>query len=482
MAQERKVVVSFTKGKNGLDKAFKLEFFPSKKEDEIKQLPENVDSFKGITFDYIDLMEPFLSTLPKLVGSAHSDVRLDVNFRLRPLVERIGTLVKHDDQGDVFEVDQSSLRQFLEGFHKIRPIIEAAKQLPGFHFMALVSLYDAMISELVHAIGRHRPQAIIGSERELKYKDIVRFDSIEDLNKYYIEQTVEKVLFELRFDQIEWMFEKVGIHENWFQTQDIALLRSIVEIGERRNLYTHTGGRVSKKYLSILEKHGVKTDLEIGAIAKINPSYYQKSSEQLLEFGIKMINLVWRYAAPNTSDADGAIVQVCYKFLIQSRYELAEKIALFALSIKGKKRVHSDGDRKKIIINLANSYALRGNKEACVATLKKEDWSSASDYYLICLEAVKGNCKEVCRLMRRLGAEGPIEKRDYVEWPVFVQVRDTDLFRETFLQIFHEEYAPMAAPELDVERMNDFFRTVAINGPGATKSDLDTENASETLH
>lgn len=209
-------------------------------------------------------------------------------------------------------------------------------------------------------------------------------------------------------------------------------------------------------------------------MAPILPEYYKKSVSTLLEFGIKLINTVWRNTSDCTDEADIEISQIVYKLIVLRRYKLAARLASFALDITGKKRVQKDRHRKMLTVNLANAYALSKDKQKSEQALAREDWTSASDDFRLCVEAVKANAIAVSRIMKRIGRDGDIQKEDYAEWPVFEQVRDTDIFKETFRDIFGEDFKPYQAPEFDHERASEFINRKKLEKEASSAEEAGT--------
>ena len=76
--------------------------------------------------------------------------------------------------------------------------------------------------------------------------------------------------------------------------------------------------------------------------------------------------------------------------------------------------------------------------------------------------------------MKRIGRDGDIEKEAYAEWPVFEQVRDTDIFKETFRDIFGEDFKPYQAPEFDHERAFEFIKRKKLEKEASSAEEAGT--------
>jgi hypothetical protein len=460
MSSSSNLRVKFLKEEGGLLRTFSVKN-PSRQSSDKAEKRNHDKTFEDVTYDYLSSIEPFFSRIPELLLSANKDHIFETTFRVRPFIEDIGHLVEETSKEDVFEIDPAHLETFYRAFEAIRNRAKVSNRLPGFFFMALVSVYDAMISDLIQVFSRDKPHRVINQDKEIKFKDVCDFREISDILNFYTEQVIEKILFDSRLNQIGWILDKIGQRldsQHWPLKDDRLLLLKIIEIGERRNIYTHNAGKASRKYLTTLRENDIKTDLTLGELASISSKYYVESVDALFEFGIKLINIIWRYSDMQTEEADGALNQICYGLITKRRYPLAARLASFALDIKGNKAVRTDKQRKMLTINLANAYALANEQKLSEEALLREDWSSMSDYFRVCLEAVKANAIEVSRIMKRMGSEGEITKDCYTEWPVFIHVRDSDIFKETYRDVFKEEYKPFIPPRFHTDRMRDFFK------------------------
>jgi hypothetical protein len=173
-----------------------------------------------------------------------------------------------------------------------------------------------------------------------------------------IEKEVEAVMRRSHVDQIAWLESKSNrpLHEN------LAVWPDFVELCERRNLLTHTGGVISSQYLAACREHKVELDgKSVGVRLKITPTYYRKAVETVLEFGCKLIQVVWRVLRPNEIElAERELNNLAYKLLTRKEYRLARDILRFGLVEMHKHG--SDSTRKMMVVNYANAEKLSGNK------------------------------------------------------------------------------------------------------------------------
>jgi hypothetical protein len=213
-----------------------------------------------------------------------------------------------------------------------------------------------------------------------------------------------------------------------------------VELCERRNLFTHTGGVVTQQYLDICEEFGSDTKgSRIGQLLSVSPEYYQTAVSVVYEIGAKLCFVLWRkFAKKDAREADKALNELCYELIVKSQYSIAELILTFCIEI-AKERGGEDRTIRMMIVNLANAFRLQGNKEKARSILDKEDWSAADDKFNICVSAVREDVDALIRYMKKLGANGELTIEDFRTWPVFLKLRKNKAFAETFKEIFGVE-------------------------------------------
>jgi hypothetical protein len=123
--------------------------------------------------------------------------------------------------------------------------------VPRSFLVNLVSQYDSFLGRLIRSLLLLRPEVLNGSEKTLSFSELVEFGSVEAARDHLIEKEVESVLRKSHTEQFEWLENKFKITLR----EDLSIWPDFVEITERRNLYVHTGGRVSSQYVQTCLKH-----------------------------------------------------------------------------------------------------------------------------------------------------------------------------------------------------------------------------------
>ena len=83
------------------------------------------------------------------------------------------------------------------------------------------------------------------------------------------------------------------------------------------------------------------------------------------------------------------------------------------------------------------------------AILDAEDWSASNDDFKLVIAALRDDFPRAIELMRKVGANGGVDKADYRDWPAFQGLRKVPAFEDAFMEIFGEPLsiaAPTATP------------------------------------
>jgi hypothetical protein len=219
----------------------------------------------------------------------------------------------------------------------------------------------------------------------------------------------------------------------------------LVEIFERRNLFTHTNGVVSQRYIDKAEQIGFPDGNKISKGKELfaGPNYFKKSLERISEFGLKIIQVSWRKMADTEGKiADKALTDFGFELIERGKYNLAIKVYEFYFELRGGER--DELHRRMSVVNLSNAYKLSGDSKASDDTLNSEDWSAVGDSFKISIAAVRGDSDKVIELMRKCGKDCEIGEHAYEEWPVFYHVRDHEGFATAFESVFGRKFTPKA--------------------------------------
>jgi hypothetical protein len=334
-----------------------------------------------------------------------------------------------------YEIPSNKIGEFLQSTEESKRFTSFYLLLPYIVVLGLVSSYDSFLNKLLFALFAARPELIENSEKTMTYKEIVQVGGIDKATEHIVAKEVETILRESHSDHFVWLGKRLGMKFN----EGLKCWPNFIEICERRNLFTHNGGIVSELYLKNCNTVGYefKDSVRKGEQLKISGEYLTNAVNTFFEVGVKLAYVLWRKVMPaQKDDADSHISNVTYELIRKKRYKLAVEILEFTCTCPDVK----DSTRKMMIVNLANSLKLSGDKKRSLEILSKTDWSATSPEFQISAAAVREDYEEAAKLMKSIGRNGPVKKADYHEWPVFIDFRKTEKFKQTYKAVFKVDY------------------------------------------
>jgi hypothetical protein len=346
---------------------------------------------------------------------------------------------------EVFELNTSLSGEFFRRHEQVTNSMEGAKALPEVMIIGLVSAYDAFLSSLLRVVISKHQEIVLTSEKQLTFKQLLEFGSIENARAILIEREIESVIRKSHDEQFDWMERHLDV----VLRRGLSIWPRFIELCERRNLFTHTGGVVSAQYINNCRNHkcdvgGVNVDDRL----VIDQKYFQAAVEVVAEIAIKLCYVFWRKFDEGEAEiADSKYNEYCMGLISGRSYTLAEALLSFGCKVPRLR----DEIRRMMVVNLANAIRLQGRHEEAKRLLNSEDWSASNDKFKICIASVGGKIEEVLEMMDALGRR--ISATEYRDWPVFRNTRDDPRFVETFEKIFKEPY--LLAPASSTVRQLD---------------------------
>jgi hypothetical protein len=300
-------------------------------------------------------------------------------------------------------------------------------------FIGMFALYDAFVAELLQSIFFARPEIIRSSERSLTLRELRELGDLNEAEKFIINQEVETVLRGGYDDQFNYMDKKfsVELRKNW------AVWPEFVEISQRRHLLVHCAGKVTRSYLYVCDKHGVRwpdnSAPQLGSQLGIDFQYFIRSIEVVYEVGLKVCQILWRKLFPSDLDiADIQLIQNIYELLVNEQWERAIMSGSLALSMP---RYSSELYKRTLLLNLAQAYKWSGNNDRAIELLDG-DWSACGNEIQLMLAVIRDDYDTACNIMSKIGTSGQVSERDYRDWPAFRQFRQSEQFKSTYEAIF----------------------------------------------
>lgn len=449
-----------------------------------KIAPEDAGSgkldFETVCHDFVSSMESYRKFISLTLGIASL-------LPARIAEQKIGEFVKSRGSAradlssakeSVYELNIDCYREFSSNNHEVQTAVEGARSLPKVMIIGLVSAYDAFLSQLLRVVLSMHQEIVLTSEKSIKFSELSEFSSIEQARTSLIDREIESVLRESHQEQFSWMERRLAIELR----KNLPVWPNFIELCERRNLLTHTGGVVTDQYIANCKAQGLDlSNVAVGTKLTVDSKYYSAAVSIIYEIGVKLCHVMWRkFAKEQREKADNELQSLGYNLIFERAYPIAETLLRFGVSTI---KVHAnDKIRRMMLVNLANAVRLQKRADEAMKLLQSEDWSVANDEFKICVAAVGGDKKQVLELMKKIGRDGLPTAEDYRSWPVFRGMRTDDDFIESFETTFGEPLIPStrveipSLPEASAAEVVDDEDGAAIRDEVVEKSEIETKH------
>jgi len=301
---------------------------------------------------------------------------------------------------------------------------------------AAVSILEYHMGSVLRWLFTARPDILKASQRTYTAKEVFDITSKGSFQDHLIGKEVEALLREGLVGQLKILEDRASCKLR----EGLACLPQLVEIHQRRNLFVHCNGAVSAQYLDVCGQAGVQgiDSIKVGESLKVGPKYLRTACDVILEVGVKLGQVIWRkFLDGETENADNHLTSLGYSLIVDERYDLASRLMEFGTHRATKHA--NDLDRKRMIVNRAQSELWAGRNNNCIDVLRGEDWSSCSAIFRIAEAVLLSKFEEAQRLMATISKNtDEIREHDWFEWPLFKEFRKTDYFRRGFSAIYGE--------------------------------------------
>ena len=334
-------------------------------------------------------------------------------------------------------------RRLARNLHKAS---RATVLIPEIFVVALVSQYDAFLGGLVRALLNGRVEVLYTTERQVSLASILTFDSMGDVRDAIINKEVEDLLRKSHSEQFSWLESRFSIELR----KGLQEWPTFIELTERRNLYVHARGVVSRQYLDACRAHDVplSPDHGVGATLHVDQDYFVRAHACVLSIGIMLAHVLWRKVFPSQRQhADVHLTNVCYDLLVERRYDLAQRLLTFAVS--DFRKFAAENYKRMFVVNLAQTYKWLNQDDKCAEIMDAEDWTASDDSFRLAHAVLRDDVENSVRIMRQIGStHDEVGAVAYREWPLFREMRKEELFRTAYQEIFG---APLEQVEVTTE-------------------------------
>lgn len=303
-------------------------------------------------------------------------------------------------------------------------------------FINLFASFDKYVGELITVLYQKKPCLYKNINREIPLSEVLKYESMDELRQVMLDKEIESLRRKSYIEQFKELETKFSISLTKFKEWP-----NFIEIAQRRNLFTHCDGVISKQYLDICEDVGYKNKEKkvIGEQLDIGSKYFFQSCTLMSQVAVMLGHTLWRKIVPKEQEkADGHLSNLVFDFLHMEHWRNALSLSQFALDLPS---ISSDQSERIFHINYA--IALSSIKKTDVAreTLNKKDWSATSYDFKLAFSILTDDYLAAKELMIKIGKEGElVNELSYHDWPLFKNFRESEEFTSAYEIIFGYKY------------------------------------------
>lgn len=326
--------------------------------------------------------------------------------------------------------DLSDLKATTES---VESFISNHKIVPQSFINTLIGQFDVFLSKFFVIAVRMKPELFETMGEKISAGELRKFDSIEDATNAILEREVESCLRGSHSDHLEWFGKKTNLDFK----KELPYRAEFIEVTERRNLYTHTGGIVSKQYIDVCRSNGVDLPQNIkgGSELSMNPDYWREACRTMYMTAAVLTHLTWRKLFPrDLKSADKALNESGLSLLRSRQWKLSQM--LFDFSFSKVEKFSSERMKMLMYINRIQAYKWGKKDETVKKLIGDTDWSAYGDDIQMAVHLLKDEYEIAGGILKRLAAAGKIDFHDVMDWPIFRGMRSEPSFNGLFREMF----------------------------------------------
>jgi len=402
-----------------------------------------IDNFLHRVLDIEDCARKFISTARKNYNSNA--------YRLKDEISECQKLIAEETDQEKRLVTVREIRRCIreiDRHNNSAPADVLEKSL----YISLFSSFDKYVGDLIAALYNRNPELYKNLAREIPLNEVLLYDSIEELREVVLDKEIETIRRKSYVEQFSDLEKRFSITLKKFETWP-----DFIECSQRRNLFTHCDGVVSKQYIDACNtvKYKFEEQPEIGSQLGIGAKYFYKTCHLLTEVAVMLGQTLWRKIEPrDIKSSDASLSALTFDFLHIEAWSKSISLSKFALSLP---KISDDQMERIFTVNYAIALKAIGKSSAAKKVLDKKDWSACSFDFSLAYSVICDDFKKAGETMNRLGKDGElISEMAYHDWPLFRDFRNRPEFFDNYEQVYGYKYSAKLsslAEETTIEAM-----------------------------
>lgn len=303
-------------------------------------------------------------------------------------------------------------------------------------FIYLFSAFDRYMGDLIISLYQSQPNLYKNINREISLSEVLKYESMDELREEMLNKEIETLRRKSYIEQFKDLENKFSINLTKFGNWSL-----FVEASQRRNLFTHCDGIVSKQYCDICKdvKYKFKEEPIIGEQLTLGNSYFFNACQVVTEVAVMLGHTLWRKTQEeNLQKADEHLGDLVYNFLHMEHWSNAILLSKFALGLP---KISSELTEHVFTINYAIALKAIGKTKAAKNVLDNKDWSATIYEFRLAYAVLTEDYPYAYDMMLKIGEAGDfLTELAYHEWPLFKDFRDSEEFFKAYESIYGYEY------------------------------------------
>lgn len=393
------------------------------------------------------------------------------DLRIKELGEEFDT----KDGGKALRLKSASdIREFIGHVQKMQ---QGDRMFRQGVITSIVSKFDEFLIDLLQICYIQNPKWLSNPDKKISYKELLEIKSLESLKAEIVAKEIDNLMRGSHHAQIKFLDQnlKLGIEGGF------PAWKQFLEITERRNLFVHTGGAVSLVYLENCQRWmiPIKDGIKEGVNLSASDEYIQEAIDCFYELSVRVSQATMRRVFPACfEDADNHLNNRTVDLLIEERWELADRIFVFALGIP--EDLASKGEWKYYFL-LNRCIARKFGGKSIDECLHSVDWTPFHPKYHFAVAVLEDRFADAETLMRSQAVQAEVTEENFKTWPLLREFRNSEEFQMAFKDIFGKDYGDEllqeAEREIKAQQVGAVQPTIALESK--PESEGDSQPASE---
>ena len=303
-------------------------------------------------------------------------------------------------------------------------------------FIYTFACFDAFVGNLLREVYNRKKELQQSIEKTFSLDDLGHFTTVAQLRAYIVGKEIDSFRRDSYVDQFKALETRLGFNT----LRDFAHWATFVEASQRRHLFTHCEGIVTKQYMATCKAAGyqIPNSIKIGKQLTLDPDYYHKSIQAVGEVGIKLGVVIWRKIFPeDLEESDKYLTSAVVDAITDNAPQLALSLGEFTVDLP---KISNEIYQRMFVINYAQALKWFENDAKCDKVLDKHDWSASSPDFQLAVAVLHDDFDKAQKHMLTIGAKSELtDKMAYLSWPLFQKFIKSDQFKTTFKKVFGQD-------------------------------------------